>query len=126
MGAMLNHSCTPNAMQSFVRRRIVFRAMQPTAVGQEATISYVELAATRAERRAALLEGYAFDIDSGKVLDSSSPSASLSVSACASSSGTVLEQASTMAQEHFASPMLALPVLMSQLCVLGSSLCVLG
>ena len=74
VGAMLNHSCMPNAMQSFVGRRIVFRALQPTAVGQEATISYVELAATRAERRAALLEGYGFDIDGGKVLDSSSPS----------------------------------------------------
>ena len=69
---MLNHSCTPTAMQSFVGRRIVFRAMRDAAVGQEATISYVELAATRAERRAALLEGYGFDIDDGKVLDCSS------------------------------------------------------
>lgn len=67
MGAMLNHSCTPNAMQSFQGRRIIFRAMQPIAAGQEATISYVELAATRAERRAALLESYRFDIDAEKV-----------------------------------------------------------
>ena len=68
VGAMLNHSCAPNAFQSFAGKRIVFRAIQPLAAGQEATISYVELAATRAERRAALLEGYCFDIDAGKVL----------------------------------------------------------
>ena len=68
VGAMLNHSCKPNAMQSFQGRRIIFRAMQPIAAGQEATISYVELGATRAERRAALLESYRFDIDAGKVI----------------------------------------------------------
>ena len=67
VGAMLNHSCTPNAMQSFAGRRIIFRAMQPIAAGQEATISYVELSATRAERRAALLAGYCFDIDAKMV-----------------------------------------------------------
>ena len=69
---MLNHSCAPNAFQSFAGKRIVFRAIQPIDAGQEATISYVELAATRAERRAALLEGYCFDIDFGKVLSCSS------------------------------------------------------
>ena len=68
---MLNHSCTPNAFQSFAGKRIVFRAVQPLAAGQEATISYVELAATRAERRTALLEGYCFDIDAVKVLSCS-------------------------------------------------------
>lgn len=68
VGAMLNHSCKPNAMQSFQGRRIIFRAMQPIAAGQEATISYVELAAIRAERRAALLESYRFDIDAEKVI----------------------------------------------------------
>ena len=65
---MLNHSCTPNAFQSFAGKRIVFRAIQPIAAGHEATISYVEIAATRAERRAALQDGYCFDIDAGKVL----------------------------------------------------------
>ncbi len=67
VGAMVNHSCTPNAMQSFAGRRIVFRAIRPIAAGDEVTISYVELAATRAERRAALLAGYCFDIDAGRV-----------------------------------------------------------
>ena len=68
---MLNHSCAPNTVQSFTGKRIMFRAIQPIAAGQEATISYVELAATRAERRAALLDGYCFDIDAGKVLSRS-------------------------------------------------------
>ena len=67
VGAMLNHSCTPNVMQSFAGRRIIFRAIAPIAAGQEATISYVELSATRAERRAMLLAGYCFDIDAGRV-----------------------------------------------------------
>ncbi len=67
VGAMINHSCTPNAMQSFTGRRIVFRAIKTIAAGEEVTISYVELAATRAERRAALLAGYCFDIDAGRV-----------------------------------------------------------
>ncbi len=67
VGAMLNHSCVPNVMQSFAGRRIIFRAIAPIAAGQEATISYVELSATRAERRATLLAGYCFDIDAGKV-----------------------------------------------------------
>ena len=104
-GAMLNHSCTPNAMQSFCGSRIVFRAITDilqarpapaqsilespgkSAVrsnasaaksrqcvepiyswqGVEATIAYTELAATRAERRAALLTNYHFDIDAGQV-----------------------------------------------------------
>ena len=123
-GAMLNHSCTPNAVQSFSGRRIVFRAVSPipkvtpalsshaamslsfsarlwlataspfgateavrnvqpetglhlspgpqlvpgACKGAEATIAYVELAATREERRAELLASYHFDIDAGQVL----------------------------------------------------------
>jgi hypothetical protein len=35
--------------------------------GAEATIAYTELAATRPERRAALLTNYHFDIDAGQV-----------------------------------------------------------
>ncbi|EIE20303.1 hypothetical protein COCSUDRAFT_48675 [Coccomyxa subellipsoidea C-169] len=65
-GAMLNHSCTPNTMQSFHGSRIVFRAVQHIPAGAEATIAYVELAATRAERSAALRANYFFDIDAGK------------------------------------------------------------
>ena len=67
LGAMLNHSCTPNAMQSFSGSRIVFRAVQHIPSGAEATIAYVELAATRAERRAMLKANYFFDIDADQV-----------------------------------------------------------
>lgn len=67
LGAMLNHSCTPNTMQSFSGSRIVFRAVQHIPAGAEATIAYVELAATRAERRAMLKANYFFDIDGHQV-----------------------------------------------------------
>lgn len=62
-GALINHSCTPNAMQSFSQQCILFTALQPIQPGTEITISYIELAATRAERRQQLLEQYYFDID---------------------------------------------------------------
>ncbi|CAL8470855.1 g10397 [Coccomyxa elongata] len=68
LGAMLNHSCTPNTMQSFTGSRIVFRAVQHIPAGAEATIAYVELAATRAERRAMLKANYFFDIDANQEL----------------------------------------------------------
>jgi SET and MYND domain-containing protein len=64
---MINHSCTPNTMQSFCGARIVFRAVQRIPAGAEATIAYIELAATRAERRAALKDNYFFDIDAGQM-----------------------------------------------------------
>ncbi|DBB01223.1 TPA: hypothetical protein ACH3X1_001097 [Trebouxia sp. C0004] len=63
-GALINHSCTPNAMQSFKQQQIIFTALQPTAPGAEISISYIELAATHAERRQQLLEQYYFDINS--------------------------------------------------------------
>lgn len=62
-GAMLNHSCTPNAVQSFDGKRIVFRAVAPIPAGHEAAIAYVELAALRPERRDMLKRHYCFDID---------------------------------------------------------------
>lgn len=51
-------------MQSFKQQQIIFTALQPIAPGAEISISYIELAATRAERRQQLLEQYFFDIDS--------------------------------------------------------------
>ncbi len=63
-GALINHSCTPNAMQSFTEQQVTFTALQPIAPGTEVTISYIELAATQAERRQQLLEQYYFDTDS--------------------------------------------------------------
>ncbi len=46
---------------AFVHAR---RALRPLAPGDEVTIAYVELAATRQDRREALFEQYAFDINS--------------------------------------------------------------
>lgn len=77
-GALINHSCTPNAMQSFSQQRVTFTALQPIAPGTEITISYIELAATRAERRRQLLDQYYFDIDHGLQASSSSCQALLS------------------------------------------------
>lgn len=50
-------------MQSFSQQRIIFTALQPIRAGTEITISYIELAATRSERRQQLLAQYYFDID---------------------------------------------------------------
>ena len=60
-GALINHSCTPNAMQSFRQQQVTFKALQPIVPGAEITISYIELAATHAERRQQLSEQYYFD-----------------------------------------------------------------
>lgn len=62
-GALVNHSSAPNAMQTFQGQQICFKALQPIQEGSEVTISYVELAATRAEQQQQLLEQYYFDID---------------------------------------------------------------
>eukprot|EP00775_Hariotina_reticulata_P013528 gene13528-biopygen15414 len=62
-GALINHSCSPNCVQSFAGSRIVFRSLCQIPSGVQLTISYVELAATRQERRRQLLQQYFFDID---------------------------------------------------------------
>jgi hypothetical protein len=54
---------TPTTTQVFSGSTIGFYAMGPIAAGQEITISYVELVASRQERRRALLAHYFFDID---------------------------------------------------------------
>ena len=61
--AMMNHSDAPNVAQTFRGKTASFRCLRDVDEGEELTIAYVELAATRAERRAELLEGYLFDID---------------------------------------------------------------
>ena len=50
LGAAVNHSCRPNCMQGFRGSRIQFRALREILPGEEVTISYVELAATRQVR----------------------------------------------------------------------------
>jgi len=75
LAAMVNHSCRPSCTQSFVGRDIVFRALRPLAAGEELTISYVDLLATRQERRRALQASYFFDIDRGVLAAAPAPPA---------------------------------------------------
>ncbi|KAF8067415.1 CKB4 [Scenedesmus sp. PABB004] len=98
LGALVNHSCTPNCAQSFEGPDIVFkcakrratgalpppprrprattraaprraaghrprRTLRCVPAGEQLSISYVELAAPRQERRRTLLAQYFFDID---------------------------------------------------------------
>ena len=49
-------TCTATTCaQTFVGKRAVFRCIRDVAVGEELTISYVELVAPRAERRQGLM-----------------------------------------------------------------------
>eukprot|EP00878_Enallax_costatus_P011592 GHUV01012100.1.p2 GENE.GHUV01012100.1~~GHUV01012100.1.p2 ORF type:complete len:544 (+),score=225.45 GHUV01012100.1:895-2526(+) len=63
LGALINHSCQPNCVQSFEGPNIVFRSLSDLKAEQQITISYIELAATRQERRRQLLQQYFFDVD---------------------------------------------------------------
>lgn len=62
LGSLLNHACSPNAIQSFDGRELRFRVIRPIRVGQEITVPYMDLAMTRAERRLCLHLRYFFDI----------------------------------------------------------------
>ncbi|KXZ48781.1 hypothetical protein GPECTOR_25g365 [Gonium pectorale] len=116
-GALANHSCRPSAVQCFTGSTLQLRALRPLAPGDEITISYLELAATRQERREALADSYFFDaaamepppppaglapplrppveaaaaeemeVDSGDGVGASAASASQAVAASAGSSG---------------------------------------
>jgi SET and MYND domain-containing protein len=53
-------------VQSFDGSQLTLRALRPLSEGEEVTIAYIEMAATRQERRSSLLESYFFDIDGPK------------------------------------------------------------
>jgi SET and MYND domain-containing protein len=61
--AAMNHACAPNCAQSFRGKTLTVRCLRDVHPEEELTIAYVELAVTRAERRAELMKQYAFDID---------------------------------------------------------------
>ena len=65
LGSLLNHACTPNAVQRFDGRILQFQVIRPISKGQEITVPYVDLAMTRAERRLCLSQRYFFDIGLG-------------------------------------------------------------
>ena len=61
--AAMNHACAPNCAQSFRGKTLTVRCLRDVRAEEELTIAYVELAVTRAERRAQLMKQYLFDID---------------------------------------------------------------
>ena len=61
--AAMNHACAPNCAQSFRGKTLTVRCLRDVRAEEELTITYVELAVTRAERRAELMKQYLFDID---------------------------------------------------------------
>lgn len=60
---MINHSCTPNCIQTFEGKNLAIRCVDAIKKGEEVTISYIDLAETRQKRRADLVTEYYFDID---------------------------------------------------------------
>lgn len=67
--ATMNHSCVPNCCSSFKGNELIIRTLRPVEPDEELTIAYVELSATRAERRAELLKHYKFDLDEVKSVE---------------------------------------------------------
>ena len=59
----VDHACAPNCAQSFRGKTLTVRCLRDVRAEEELTIAYVELAVTRAERRAQLMKQYLFDID---------------------------------------------------------------
>ncbi|CAI5719262.1 unnamed protein product [Hyaloperonospora brassicae] len=60
-GALLNHDCDPNSIVSFKGHEMVVHVVKDVAVGQELTVSYVELLQSTQARRRELKESYFFD-----------------------------------------------------------------
>jgi SET and MYND domain-containing protein len=58
--SLLNHSCDPNAVVLFDGAAAILRALKPIAAGDELTISYIDRASDRYERRQQLLSQYFF------------------------------------------------------------------
>lgn len=56
-----NHSCRPNAAQSFNGRTLALRCTRPVLKGEEITLGITELHRPRASRRQALRESYFFE-----------------------------------------------------------------
>ena len=88
--AAMNHACAPNCAQSFRGKTLTVRCLRDVRPEEELTIAYVELAVTRAERRAELMKQYAFDIDDedGAAEKASFPTRVLNANATAASVGS--------------------------------------
>jgi len=97
--AAMNHACAPNCAQSFRGKTLTVRCLRDVLPEEELTIAYVELAVTRAERRAELMKQYAFDIDDEDGAATSTSTRVLNANATAASVG-----ASATLHDHGAFP----------------------
>ena len=86
--AAMNHACAPNCAQSFRGKTLTVRCLRDVHPEEELTIAYVELAVTRAERRAELMKQYAFDIDDEDGAATSTSTRVLNANATAASVGS--------------------------------------
>jgi hypothetical protein len=66
VGSMLNHSCRPSCVTSFVGSRLRVHAIEPIAQGQECCIAYTELYRSTVKRRSELKEKKYFTCTCGR------------------------------------------------------------
>ncbi|GMF60736.1 unnamed protein product [Phytophthora fragariaefolia] len=62
-GALFNHDCDPNCVVSFNEREMRVHVVRDVEVGEELTVSYVELMQSTKARRKELKESYFFDCE---------------------------------------------------------------
>ncbi|CAH0493555.1 unnamed protein product [Peronospora farinosa] len=62
-GALFNHDCDPNCIVSFKGREMLVHVVKDVGVGQELTVSYIELLQSTKARRSELRESYFFDCE---------------------------------------------------------------
>ncbi|KAF1781559.1 Zinc finger, MYND-type [Phytophthora cactorum] len=60
-GALFNHDCDPNCVVSFKGREMKVHVVKNVEVGQELTVSYIELLQSTKKRRMELKDSYFFD-----------------------------------------------------------------
>ncbi|KAI9918730.1 hypothetical protein PsorP6_012028 [Peronosclerospora sorghi] len=61
--ALFNHDCEPNCAVSFKGREMLIHAIKDVNVGQELTVSYIELLQSTTRRQKELRESYFFDCE---------------------------------------------------------------
>ena len=63
LASLLNHSCRPNCVQHFSGNQITIRAIESVGVGEELTVSYIDIVQRLGERREELMKGYLFNCE---------------------------------------------------------------
>ena len=84
-GSFFNHSCAPSAVVSFLGRTLRIHAIRNLEAGEEVSISYTELYASRAVRQAALSANKGFTCVCTRCVEPSAGDLDLEGWACASS-----------------------------------------